>query len=360
MRIGGAEQVISNLVENTDKTKYDLSIICLEQTIGPFGRQLQNKGFELISFNRKPGFDISLIKSIRNYIISHKVDILHCHQYTPYIYGLFASFLTNTKIVLTEHGRFYPDQKKAKRILLNPILNLFTDCVTAISSATRDALVEFENFPRKKIRIVYNGIDDSMYAIPVDTSLKQSLGIKQNDNVLGTVARLDPIKNHKMMVKSLKNVLRSYPDTILIIVGDGPERESLELLVSELGLSSHVIFTGYKHDIHNYLKIIDIFLLTSFSEGTAMTLLEAMATGLPCLVTDVGGNPEIAKDGETGFVVPNDDEKALTDKICNLLRDQDLITKMGSAGRMRFEDHFTVDKMVSAYEKIYDDLANAT
>lgn len=359
MRIGGAEQVISNLIENTDKTRYDVSIICLEQTIGPFGRQLQKKGYELIPFNRKPGFDVSLIRSIRNYIIRHKVDILHCHQYTPYIYGLFASVFTGTNIVFTEHGRFYPDQRKVKRILLNPILNLFTDCITAISSATRDALVAFENFPRKKIRIVYNGIDDSMYATPVDTSLKQSLGINQKDYVLGTVARLDPIKNHKMMIKSLDNVLRSYPDTTLIIVGDGTERESLESYVSKLGIAPRVIFTGFKEDVHNYLKIMDIFLLTSLSEGTAMTLLEAMASGIPCIVTDVGGNPEIIKDGETGFVVPNDDNKTLTDKICYLLRDQALITRMGSAGRRRFEGHFTVDKMVTAYEDIYEDLAGS-
>jgi Glycosyltransferase len=360
MRIGGAEQVIANLIENTDPSKYILSIICMEQPMGPFGRNLLEKGYQIISFNRKPGFDLSLVRDIRNYIIDNNIDILHCHQYTPYVYGLFASVFTSTKIIFTEHGRFYPDKKKIKRILMNPILSLLTDCVTAISSATGNALVEYENFSRKKIRIVYNGIDDTMYTTPADTRLRQSLGIKPDDSILGTVARLDPIKNHKMMIKSLKIVHQSYPNTFLVIVGDGQEREGLESFASEMGLSSRIIFTGFKEDIHNYLKIIDVFLLTSFSEGTAMTLLEAMASSLPCIATDVGGNPEIVKDGETGFVVPNDDEKILAEKICGLLRDRDLIANMGKAGRRRFKEYFTVDKMVAAYEEIYEEITDVS
>ncbi len=357
MRIGGAEQVISSLIENTDQSKYDLSIICLEQAIGPFGMQLQEKGYKVIPFNRNPGIDLSLIRYIRHYIISHKVDILHCHQYTPYIYGLFASIFTSTKIIFTEHGRFFPDQRKIKRVFLNPLLNLFTDYITAISSATRDALVEFENFPPQKIKIIYNGIDHFKYITPNNSSVKQSLGINQKGYVLGTVARLDPIKNHRLMIKALESVRQAFPETFLIIVGDGPERENLESFASKLGLSSYVIFTGFREDIHNYMKIIDVFLLTSFSEGTAMTLLEAMASSLPCIVTEVGGNPEIVKDEETGFVIPNDNEKILSEKICKLLDDDILKKEMGVAGRKRFEENFTVDKMVSAYENIYDEIA---
>ncbi len=360
MRIGGAEQVISNLIENTNQSKYNLSIICLDQTIGPFGRKLQEKGCQVISFNRKPGFDLSLIRQIHDYIIRCNVDILHCHQYTPYIYGLFASFFTSAKVIFTEHGRFYPDKRKFKRVVLNPFLSFFTNTITAISLATRDALVEYENFPRKKIKIVYNGIDDSLYTTSFAANRKASLGINKKDYVLGTVARLDTIKNQKMMIKSLASVRETYPNTFLIIVGDGPERNSLEAFVSSLGFSSHVIFTGFKDDVYNYLKTMDIFLLTSFSEGTAMTLLEAMAAGLPCIVTDVGGNPEIVEDNETGFIIPNDDEKTLADKICILFKDENLKKKIGKAGRRRFEEHFTVDKMVAAYEKIYDEITSVS
>lgn len=359
MRIGGAEQVIYNLIQNTNQSQYDLSVLCLEQPIGPFGIKLLEKGYDVVSFNRKPGFDVSLISQIHNYISNQNIDVLHCHQYTPYIYGLFASFFTRVNIIFTEHGRFYPDKRSFKRVLLNPVLNIFTDYVTAISSATRNALIEFENFPRKKVNIIYNGIDGSLYMSSADKSLRESLGISQKDYVLGSVARLDTIKNHKMMIKALVKVRKVYSDTYLIIVGDGPEREYLKSFASRLGLSSNVIFTGFKDDIHNYMKVFDVFLLTSFSEGTAMTLLEAMVSGIPCIVTDVGGNPEIVNDGETGFIVPNDDEKSLAEKVLVLCRDKALQKNMGLAGRKRFEEKFTVDKMVSAYEDIYEEITNA-
>lgn len=353
MGIAGAEQVICNLVENTDPSRYEVSILCLDQPVGPFGIQLQKKGYPVIGFNRQPGFDLTLIKAIRKHIQAHRIDVLHCHQYTPYIYGLFGAAMTPCKVIFTEHGRFYPDHRKLKRVLINPFLNLFTDDVTAISAATREALIQYENFPGNKVRVVYNGIHDARFLMPPDPELKKSLGIRETARVLATVARLDPIKNQKMMLRAVKIVQQDYPETVLILVGDGPERESLENLTSELGLSASVIFTGFREDAHRFYKIADIFLLTSFSEGTAMTLLEAMAAGIPCIGTDVGGNPEIIRDQETGFIVPSDDENMLAEKIKQLFRDEALIKRMGRSGRTRFEENFTVEKMVQAYQEMY-------
>jgi glycosyltransferase involved in cell wall biosynthesis len=354
MRIGGAEQVIYNLIEHTEKSKYDVSILCLDQPIGPFGIQLQDKGYQITALNRKPGFDFSLIAQIHRFIVTNNIDVLHCHQYTPYVYGALGSVFTQTKVIFTEHGRFYPDRRKLKRVLANPFLNLLVDHVTAISLATRDALIEFENFPGNKIRIIYNGIDDSRYILHQDPNLKKSLGINDYVCVLGTVARLDSIKNHRMMIKALKIIHHTYPDTVLIIVGDGPEREDLGKLTAQLEISSNVIFTGFREDVHLFYKIMDIFLLTSFSEGTAMTLLEAMASSLPCIVTGVGGNREIVKDSETGFVIQSDDVQALADKIILLLDNDELREETGRKSRLRFEANFTVDKMVKAYEALYD------
>jgi sugar transferase (PEP-CTERM/EpsH1 system associated) len=359
MKIGGAERVIYNLVEHTDASKYDVSVLCLNQPIGPFGIELQEKGYKVAALDRQPGLDVSLVGDVRRYFIDDGIRIAHCHQYTPYVYGLLAAKLSGCKVIFTEHGRFFPDERKIKRVLINPALSCLTDHVTAISAATREALVHFENFRRDKIKIVYNGIDGSRFIPSKDSHLKKKLGISPDAYVLGTVARLDPIKNHPMMMKALKNVKESFPDTTLLIVGDGPERRTLEALVSELGLSSRIIITGFREDTHLFYGIMDVFLLTSFSEGTAMTLLEAMAAGLPCVVTNVGGNPEIVREGETGFIIPSGDESALTSRISLLLQDEDLRKKMGQAARKRFEENFTVDKMVREYEKIYDQLTDS-
>ena len=354
MQMGGAEQVIYNLIENSDHSKYEISIICLDQPVGTYGRQLKKQGYELISFDRKPGFDFQIIRKIRQYIKNEDIRVLHCHQYTPFIYGTLASLFTKTKIIFTEHGRFYPDKRRLKRVLINPVLNLVTDYVTAISAATRIALIDNENFPREKIKLVYNGINASSFRRSPYSKLKKDLRIAEDAFLLGTVARLDPIKNQKIMIKALKNIHKTYPDTYLIILGDGPERENLQALTEELGLISRVIFTGFKTDTARYYSIMDIFLLTSFSEGTAMTLLEAMASELPCVVTNVGGNPEIIINSENGFVIPSNDEQALAKSIITLLGNSELRKKMGRAGRAIFEKKFTVDRMVSAYESMYD------
>lgn len=355
MRIGGAEQVILNLVENTDPKYFNVSVLCINQPVGQFGKQLQKKGYQLNAFNRKPGFDISLILQVRAYILKNNIDVLHCHQYTPYVYGVFAAFLSKCKVIFTEHGRFFPDQRKRKRVLINPLLNLITDRVTAISEATRDALVAYENFSHKKIQVIYNGLDDTKFINPTHSSLKQQLGLQNCNHILGTIARLDPIKNQKMMINALQQIIIHFPDTVLVIVGDGPERESLESLVSELELKGRVVFTGFREDTQLFYQIFTVFLLTSFSEGTAMTLLESMASGIPCIATDVGGNPEIVKDRETGLIIPNDDINALAKAVIDLFRNPALAVKYGKAGRKLFKETFTVQKMVNSFEKLYND-----
>ena len=355
MSIGGAEKVICNLIENMDPSKVDASILCIDQPVGPFGTQLRKKGFKIISFNRKPGFDLNLVLRIRKFITLNKVDVLHCHQYTPYVYGVISAAFTPCKIIFTEHGRFYPDQRKLKRVLINPFLCRFTDRIIAIAGDTKRALIEFENFPGHKIKVVYNGINDTGHLPFKNSDLKNHLKIGDDTIVLGTVARLDLIKNQAMMIRALKIVRQEHPDTIVIIVGDGPERKNLENLSSTLQLTPNVFFTGFSEDAISYYHIMDIFLLTSFSEGTAMTLLEAMAASLPCIATNVGGNPEIVENNETGYLIPSNDETSLAERICALIDNQKRRQKMGEAGRKRFIEHFTVAKMVKSYQAIYDE-----
>lgn len=357
MRIGGAEQVILSLAVHTDSERFHVQILCLDPHIGPFGRQMQEKGITVEALDRHPGFDFSLIKKIRRFFLSRRIDVAHCHQYTPFVYGVLAAIGTQTKIIFTEHGRFYPDTRRPKRVLANPLLSLITAHITAISSATRQALIDYENFSPKKIRVIYNGIDDKRFVDPgshVTSDFKNKLHIPENARILGTVARLDSIKNQPMMLKAFKEIHHSLPDTYLLIIGDGPEREKLEQLTRDLDIESRVIFTGFKENTHLYYKIMDLFLLTSFSEGTAMTLLEAMASSVPCIATNVGGNPEIVVHNETGTLVPDNDHHALAEAVISLLQDQQKIDRFGKQGRTRFENLFSVQKMVDAYQYLYE------
>ena len=141
-----------------------------------------------------------------------------------------------------------------------------------------------------------------------------------------------------------------------MIVGDGDERANTEALINELDLSQHVFMTGYEPKPHGHLALMDIYLLPSLSEGTSMTLLEAMYLGKPCIVTHAGGNPEIVIHNETGLVTPNDDEQAYADAMMMLAQNKQLQERFGQASRARFEDTFDIANMMKKYETLYIEL----
>jgi len=354
MRIGGTEQVIKNLAESTDSDKFNTSILCIEQPIGPFGQLLISSGIKIDSFQRRNGFDLTLIKSIRQYIKQHDIDVLHCHQYTPWVYGVLASVLLGVKVVLTEHGRFYPDSGSWKRRLINPVLSFFTDNTTSISKATKQALVEFEYLNSKKIDVVYNGISPQEPQLELVSSLREQYNIKEDIVVFGTVARLDPIKNQTLLINAFHQVLMQEPTCKLFIVGDGEEREKLELLSRELNITESVVFTGYITQPVNMMSLMDVFLLSSLSEGTSMTLLEAMSLGKPCVVTNAGGNPEVILNNHNGFVTPNRELQPFADSMLELARDIELRNHFGKNSYQRFKEVFTNQAMSKAYMAIYN------
>lgn len=351
MRIGGTEMVIKNLIEgNTDAT-FDMSIYCIESPIGPWGEELKNKGVQISGQAREPGFDVKLIRAIRQHIKSHHIDIIHCHQYTPWVYGALAAAKTKTKVIFTEHGRFYPDASSWKRAFINPFLLKLTSRITAISKATKQALVDFEFIPCNRIDVVYNGIKGLKADICKQLTIKQ-LGLPEGVFVFGTVARLDPIKNQSMMVKAFAKVATNNPTAYLVIVGDGEMRPTLELLVEQLQLRDKVIFTGYQPNPEALINAFDVFLLSSFSEGTSMTLLEAMSLGKPCVVTDAGGNAEVIKHNYCGLVCENDDEEAFA-KACFSIMTADF-ERYRFHCQERFDSMFSVATMHSHFSKIWN------
>ena len=148
MGIGGTEQVIRQIIENSDAEKFTHEILCIDSTIGSLGQALQEKGIHVESVKRQPGTDFKLMQFIRRLIKQRKINILHCHQYTPYFYGVLSALWTSSRVIFTEHGRFYPDRHNFKRRFINPLLVLGTDCITAISKSTADAVAKYEYIPR--------------------------------------------------------------------------------------------------------------------------------------------------------------------------------------------------------------------
>ncbi len=353
MGIGGTEQVIRQIIENSDPEIFTHEILCIDGFNGSLGLELKEKGINVECIMRRPGFDINLILSLHQLIKLRKVDVLHCHQYTPYFYGVISSILTESKVIFTEHGRFYPDIHHFKRRIINPLILLRTKNITAISNSTADAVSKYEYIPRKKIQVIYNGIRVIEEIDQSRDELLSELNLDPRYRYIGTVSRLDPIKNQSMMINAFAQAKKNINSLRLILIGDGPSRGLLEDQVKMLGLNKEVIFTGFINNPQKYIKTFEVFLLSSFSEGTSMTLLEAMALSKPCVVTNVGGNPEIVENEISGRVVPSNDISLFSHAIVDILNDSVLSKSYGETGNRKLMNEFSVDRMINSYEKLY-------
>ncbi len=352
MRIGGTEMVIKNIIEGNADASIEMSIYCIEAPLGPWGEDLKASGTPITVEKRQPGFDKSLISKIRRHIKDNNIDILHCHQYTPWVYGALAAAFTKTKVIFTEHGRFYPDSGSWKRKLVNPVLLKMTDSITAISQATKHALSMYESIPNKSIDLIYNGISPLKPKVP-KLEIKTKYCIPNNSFVLGTIARLDPIKNQIMMLRAFSRVVARIDNLFLVIIGDGEMRESLEEEARELGIIEHVLFTGYIPKPDALLNVFDVFLLPSLSEGTSMTLLEAMSLGKPCVVTDAGGNAEIVEHQKTGLVSRNDDVDDYEKALIRIISNSEELAIYSNNAFERFDTLFDSRIMSDKYSLLY-------
>ena len=356
MGIGGTEQVIRQIIENSDHVNFTHEILCLDGAIGPLGLGLKEKGIHVESAQRKPGTDFKLIFFIRSLVKKNNINILHCHQYTPYFYGALAAVGLATKVIFTEHGRFFPDRHHSKRRFINPLLVMTTDHIAAISKSTADAMAEYEYIRRNKIKVIYNGIGEIETKNLDRRALLKELDLKENSRYIGTISRLEPIKNQAMMINAFHKAKQAFSDLKLVLIGDGAKMQDLKKLTISLGIEQDVIFTGFIDNPQRYITLFEIFLLSSFSEGTSMTLLEAMSLSKPCVVTDVGGNPEIVIDNKMGLVVPSDDSDAFSSAIIKLLSDNEKRNVFGEAARYRFLKHFSVEHMIEKYQSLYVDI----
>jgi len=361
MKLGGTQQVIRQLVEGGEKREFESKIFCIDGIVGELGEMLLKQGVEVVNYQRKPGFDLVLVRALRDYITINQFDIIHCHQYSPYVYGVLAGLFTKAKVILTEHGRFYPERSSLKRKLINPFLAYITASITAISNATANALHVYENFPRKRITVIYNGLklDEKLIIEPTAISLlKTEMNLPPDSFVVGTIARLDPIKNHELILKAIAELKSTVKNIHFLLIGDGAMMQPLMTMAEDLNISDRVTFSGFVVMPQQYLSTMDIFVLPSFSEGTSMTLLESMAYKKASIVTNVGGSPEIVANESTGLIINSDDLSEFKNAILKLFQNPKLSTQLGQAAYERYNSSFRESRMVTEYQNLYQKVIN--
>ena len=356
--VGGLEYMVVALVNRLDRRKFLPSICCFD-TRGALQNNLLNDT-QTTLLKRKPGIDFFYPFKLAALLKEHKVDILHLHNSTAFFYGVLAGKIAGTRrIIYTEHARDIMPNIKVR--IMDKILSHMTDRIVVVAEFLKKNLVHREWMDSSNITTIYNGIDgdDFIKRYNRDEIIKE-LNISPSAKIIGIVARLDLIKNHKCLIKAMKKVSSLIPDVVLLVIGDGPLRKDLEELVSDEQLHNNILFLRTRNDIPRLLSVLDVFVLCSLSEGLPLTILEAMAAGIPIVATAVGGIPEIIDDGIDGIVIPSDDSDALTNAISDLLHDEGKRHDMGVNARMKFEKNFTLQAMVERYEELYEEIDNLT
>lgn len=359
MGVGGAEMLVARMIARAPEgVKY--SVALLDQ-IGPLGERVAESEIEVHCVRRRPGIDLAIIGRLKSIYQQLKPDLLHCHQYTPWFYGGWAAARAGLPVVFTEHGRHQPDHRRLRRVLFNRYLLRNTKAITAVSESIREALLRNEMLPTKRVEVVYNGVDHQSLQRDdlVRDRVRSELGIGPQTLVIGHAGRLMPVKNQALLLRSLAAVARQRPDLdwVAVLVGGGPLESDLRALSADLKLQDRVQFLGQRSDVADLLCAFDVFALSSFSEGTSVTLLEAMACSLPVVTTAVGGNPELVQDGVHGYLVPSDDSEAFALALLRLT-DADLRARMGAASRLEVEMRFTQQGMIAGYLAIYRRVLN--
>ncbi len=341
--LGGMEKLLVEFARLTDRERFELAFISLEAK-GRLAGEIEQLKWPVHALDKSPGLKPRVITQLVRLLRRLRPNVLHTHNTAALIYGGLAGSLARVpRIIHTRHGQRF--QASARQTWLFRFLSKLTYRVISVSEDGRQLSVK-EGVPADRGCVIYNGVDLSRFPYVGPSDYGPAV----------LVARLSPEKDVATLIQAAKQVtttLESPHKFRLAIVGDGDERLPLESLSRALGLGTTIEFLGERKDIAQQLANASMFVLPSVTEGVSLTLLEAMARGLPVIATRVGGNPEVVVDGQTGFIVPAQDPSEMAVAIVRLYQDPALGKDMGWLGRRRVEQHFSIQKMVQEYEQQY-------
>ncbi len=352
--MGGAERLLVKLAQNISRESYDIKIVCLHRK-GVWVQELDKIGIEVVSMNKKEGFDPGILFRLTSYIKHEKPDIVNTHLWTADLWGRLASLLAGVKhIIVTEQNvdiwkRWY--HKAIDRFLFK-----WTEYVICVS----DQVVKFYNeelgVSLEKIRMIPNAIDISLFdARLAGDNLREIFGLGDSDFLFVCAARLHPQKSHHTLIEAAKILIsKGHKEFHVLLVGEGQLRGELEKLVTVKGITKHVHFLGIRQDIPNIFSQSDAFVLSSTYEGLPLAVLEAMAASLPVVATDVGGVSQIIINEKNGLLVSPGDPDALAEAMLKVMNDREASMRMGGVGRSIIEKDYDIKTITKKTVELFN------
>ena len=353
LRKGGAEQQLFSLATHLQAR---ITVIVMEQNHedGYWVQPLRDHGIEVIELPRRVRFDVHRVLSLRRLLRTVRPDIVHIFaDNAAALYGRIAALML-PRIPVVVGVRRYPDDDPCWLYALKRyLLNRSVAALVANSQSTADFLLRHRMTASQRIHHIPNGIEVARFRKPAQPAWP--LGICEDwrgRQIVGSVTSLLPKKNPALYVQVARNVLAELPDVRFLHVGKGRLLAEVQQRAQAAGIADKMHFLGERHDIPTLLHQMSLFVMTSNSEGTPNAAMEAMAAGLPCVLTDTGDCAALVKDSVSGYVVPVGDEAALTDAVLRLLQDDALRKQFGRAAAAYIES-YDIQGMARQYMAVY-------
>ena len=358
---GGLENGLVNIINRAPPGRYRHAIVCLT-TSGEFADRLTQANVGIYTLDKKPGHDIRAYWKLFRLLWELRPAIIHTRNLAALETQLLSLFLPGVRRVHGEHGRdiYDLDGSTRKYLLLRRFLKPLIHRYIAVSRDLGDWLVSRVGIPDTDVRQIYNGVDQvSFYPRgEVRPDLAAAGFVPADGLVLGTVGRLATVKDQSTLVDAFSHLVTERPEVRarlrLVLVGDGPLFATLKDKIETLEITDIVWMAGDRKDVPELLRMMDIFVLPSLAEGISNTILEAMATRLPVIATQTGGNPELVEDGNNGLLVPVGDVHALSKAIEEMVADPSRAARMGSRGYEKVSEKFNWTHTVDEYLGVYD------
>lgn len=350
--VGGLERLVAELSLRLDKNLFEVSTCSLVDE-GHFAEVLRERGIEVNLMRQNPQrFDPRDPWRLSRFFKEQKIDIVHSHSGTLFMCVAAAKLARTPVVVYTDHGR--PVVEPRKRIIEESIASRFSDRIVAVSPELKEHLVKVVHFPAKKIDVILNGVNTETFAPRGKPErLMNEFKIGTDTKIVGTIGRLRKIKDQQTLIRAFGIIKDKIPNSRLFLVGDGPLKDELSKLASNIDSQGRIVLAGVRDDIPDWLNLFDVFVLSSLSEGTSVSLLEAMASGTAPVVTAVGGNVSIVDNEITGILVPSQNPQALGEAILDLLEKDEKRSKIAINARSKIMEFYSLDKMVRSYSELY-------
>jgi glycosyltransferase involved in cell wall biosynthesis len=350
MPVGGAETLLVNLIRRLDRRRFAPELCCLKQ-LGPLGEELVAEVPAHAELLRSK-YDLYVLPRLVRLLTERQIDaVVTVGAGDKMFWGRLAAWRARVPVIASAlHSTGWPDGVGRLNRLLTPI----TDAFIGVAASHGRHLVENEGFPARKVHVIPNGVDVERFQFSPSARarLRAELGLPEKGHVVGIVAALRQEKNHVLFLRAAALVHKQLPEARFLIVGDGPEREKLEITAREARLSEAVLFLGTRSDVPELLSTIDVLALTSHNEANPVSILEAMAVERPVVSTRVGSVAESVEQGVTGCLVPPGDCEALAGRWLELLTNRDKALELGRAARELVVQRWSLERMVEGYEQL--------